>query len=142
MTSPAASDRTFGKYHVVRPLKIGGTAAIYLAVMRGEDNFSREVVVKRPLPHLVADPRSRKMFLDEAHIASRLNHPNICQVLDLVARNDEIYLVLEYLRGVDLREILKQGIRLGRLMPPEVAVWIAILYGHCQYHLRRWDWVD
>ncbi len=115
-----------GKYHIVRPLKVGGTAAIYLAVMRGEDNFSREVVVKRPLPHLIADPRSRKMFVDEAHIASRLNHPNICQVLDLVSRQNEIYLVLEYLRGVDLREILKQCIHNGHLIPPEIAVWMGI----------------
>ncbi|MEQ8979807.1 MAG: serine/threonine protein kinase, partial [Deltaproteobacteria bacterium] len=64
----------FGKYHIVKPLKIGGTAAIYLAIMRGENNFSREVVVKRPLPHLVADQRSRLMFIDEAHIAARLSH--------------------------------------------------------------------
>ena len=115
-----------GKYHIVKPLKIGGTAAIYLAIMRGENNFSREVVIKRPLPHLVAEPRSRHMFIDEAHIASRLSHPNICQVLDLVAREDELYIVLEYLRGVDLREILKRCIQLGRLLPPEVAVWVAI----------------
>ncbi|MEQ8272486.1 MAG: protein kinase [Deltaproteobacteria bacterium] len=116
----------FGKYHIVKPLKIGGTAAIYLAIMRGENNFSREVVVKRPLPHLVADQRSRLMFIDEAHIAARLSHPNICQVLDLVSRENELYLVLEYLRGVDVREIIKRCIQLTRLMPPEVAVWIAI----------------
>src|SRR5262245_33798929 len=100
-----ASERTLGRYHIVKPLKIGGTAAIYLAVMRGENNFSREVVIKRPLPHLVADQRARLMFVDEAHIASRLAHPNVCQVLDLVAREEELYLVLEYLRGVDLREV-------------------------------------
>ena len=115
-----------GKYHIVKPLKIGGTAAIYLAIMRGENNFSREVVIKRPLPHLIADRRSRLMFIDEAHIAARLSHPNICQVLDLVAREHEVYLVLEYLRGVDVREMLKRCIQLGRLMPPEVAVWVAI----------------
>lgn len=115
-----------GKYRVVRPLKIGGTAAIYLALMRGENNFSREVVIKRPLPHLVADTRLRLMFIDEAHIAARLAHPNICQVLDLVARDDELYLVLEYLRGVDLREVLKVCIRSRHFMPPELAVWIGI----------------
>ena len=114
------------KYHIVKPLKLGGTAAIYLAIMRGENNFSREVVIKRPLPHLVAEPRSRSMFIDEAHIASRLSHPNICQVLDLVAREDELYIVLEYLRGVDLREIIKRSMQLGRSLPPEVAVWIAV----------------
>jgi serine/threonine protein kinase len=128
MSHPALPEpeRQLGKYHIVRPLKVGGTAAIYLAVLRGENNFSREVVIKRPLPHLVADSRARLMFIDEAHIASRLSHPNICQVLDLVARDDELYLVLEYLKGVDLREILKRCMELGRLLPIEVCAWIAI----------------
>ncbi|MCK6551478.1 serine/threonine protein kinase, partial [Myxococcota bacterium] len=123
---PDQPELRLGKYHVVRPLKVGGTAAIYLAVMRGENGFSREVVVKRPLPHLVTDARARLMFIDEAHIASRLSHPNICQVLDLVARDDELYLVLEYLKGVDLREMLKRCVELGRFMPPEIATWIGI----------------
>jgi serine/threonine-protein kinase len=128
MNHPALPEpeRQLGKYHIVRPLKVGGTAAIYLAVLRGENNFSREVVIKRPLPHLVADGRARLMFIDEAHIASRLSHPNICQVLDLVSREDELYLVLEYLKGLDLREILKRCMELGRLLPAEVGVWIAI----------------
>lgn len=126
MGSSVQPSPRLGRYRIVKPLKIGGTAAIYLAVMRGEGAFSREVVVKRPLPHLVADQRARLMFVDEAHIASRLSHPNICQVLDLVSREDELYLVLEYLRGVDLREVLKRLLQLGQLMPPEVAVWIAV----------------
>ena len=125
LVSPPSSAPA-GKYHIVKPLKLGGTAAIYLAIMRGENNFSREVVIKRPLPHLVAEPRSRHMFIDEAHIASRLSHPNICQVLDLVAREAELYIVLEYLRGVDLREIIKRCIRLGRPVPVEIAVWLAV----------------
>jgi eukaryotic-like serine/threonine-protein kinase len=127
-SAPAGTtpDRVLGKYQIVRPLKLGGTAAIYLAISRGENNFSREVVIKRPLPHLLSDPRSRLMFIDEAHIAARLSHPNICQVLDLVAREDECYLVMEYLRGVDLREILKRCFELNRYISPEVAVWIAI----------------
>ncbi|MBK8013527.1 MAG: protein kinase [Deltaproteobacteria bacterium] len=115
---------SFGKYRVVRPMKIGGTAAIYLAVMRGENRFLREVVIKRPLPHLVADARARAMFVDEAHIVSRLAHSNICQVLDLVARQDELYLVLEYLKGVDVREILRRCFETNRLIPPELAVYI------------------
>ncbi|MEO1234355.1 MAG: protein kinase [Myxococcota bacterium] len=122
----ADSREVRGKYRVVRPLKVGGTASIYLAVMRGENAFSREVVIKRPLPHLVADGRARLMFVDEAHIAARLQHPNVCQVLDLVSRDDEVYLVLEYLRGVDLRELIKDGIRRRICLPVELAVWIAV----------------
>jgi serine/threonine-protein kinase len=121
----AGDGRETGKYQIVEPLKRGGTAAIYLAVMRGENRFSREVVIKRPLPHLVADRRLRSMFIDEAHIASRLSHPNIVQVIDLVAREDEIYLVLEYLKGRDLRELLRRSSELGRKLPIDVSVWIA-----------------
>lgn len=113
-----------GKYRIVRPLRVGGTASIYLAVMRGENAFSREVVIKRPLPHLVSDERARLMFIDEAHIAARLAHPNICQVLDLVARDDELYLVLEYLRGVDLREVIKDCLHRRALLDVDIAVYI------------------
>lgn len=113
-----------GKYKIIEPLKTGGTAAIYLAVMRGENNFSREVVVKRPLPHLLVDRQLRSMFIDEAHIASRLAHPNIIQVIDLVANDDDVFLVLEYLRGRDLREVLRRSTDLGRLVPQELSAWI------------------
>lgn len=114
-----------GKYQVIEPIKTGGTALIELAIMRGENNFSREVVLKRPLPHLLADRALRAMFLDEAHLASRLAHPNVVQVIDLVARDDEIFLVLEYLRGRDLREVIKRGAERGRVVPPDIAAYIA-----------------
>jgi serine/threonine protein kinase len=113
-----------GKYQVIEPIKTGGTALIELAIMRGENNFSREVVLKRPLPHLLADRSLRAMFLDEAHLASRLAHPNVVQVIDLVARDDEIFLVLEYLRGRDLREVIKRGTERGRVVPPDIAAYI------------------
>jgi serine/threonine-protein kinase len=113
-----------GKYQVIEAIKTGGTALIELAIMRGENNFSREVVLKRPLPHLLADRSLRAMFLDEAHLASRLAHPNVVQVIDLVARDDEIFLVLEYLRGRDLREVIKRGTERGRVVPPDIAAYI------------------
>ncbi|MFO0728610.1 MAG: protein kinase [Myxococcota bacterium] len=113
-----------GKYQIVEPLRQGGTAAIYLAVMKGENGFSREVVVKKPLPHLLADRHLRSMFIDEAHIASRLAHPNIVQVIDLVAREDDVFLVLEYLRGVDLREVLRRTAELGQRVPEDLAAYI------------------
>lgn len=113
-----------GKYQIVEPLRQGGTAAIFLAVMKGENGFSREVVVKRPLPHLLADRHLRSMFIDEAHIASRLAHPNIVQVIDLVARDDDVFLVLEYLRGVDLREVLRRTSELGQRVPEDLAAYI------------------
>jgi len=113
-----------GKYQVIESLKTGGTALIELAIMRGENNFSREVVLKRPRPDLLADRQLRAMFLDEAHLASRFSHPNVVQVIDLVAREDEVFLVLEHLRGRDLRELIKRSNELGRLIPADITAYI------------------
>lgn len=113
------------RYEIVEPLKTGGSAEVFLGLMRGENGFVREVVIKRPRAHLAAEPRFRAMFVDEAHIASRLAHPNIVQVIDLVANPTEVYLVLEYLSGRDLRELLRRCFDTGRLPPLDVSLYIA-----------------
>lgn len=120
--SGAGSNR---RYEIVEPLKTGGSAEVFLGLMHGENGFVREVVIKRPRAHLAAEPRFRAMFVDEAHIASRLSHPNIVQVIDLVANPTEVYLVLEYLSGRDLRELLRRSFDTGRLPPIDVAIYIA-----------------
>ena len=118
-----------GKYQIVEPLQTGGTAAIYLAVMRGENDFTREVVIKRPLPHLVADRRLRAMFIDEAHIASRLSHPNLVQVIDLVARSCDPFAPLKVFQ------------RLGYRLPERVELRSGVQFeGECRpgpYRLHR-----
>ncbi len=118
-------DLLLGKYRIVQPIKTGGTAAIYLAIAHGENLFSREVVIKRPLPHLLADPRLRDMFIDEAHVQSRLAHPNIVQVIDLIAQGNEVFLVLEFLNGVDLREINQRCADRGHTVPQHLAAYIS-----------------
>ena len=99
----ATTTSRVGQYEVVEPLKTGGTAAIYLGLLRSENGFTREVVIKKPLPHLLADRQLRAMFEDEAHIASRLAHPNVVQVLDLVVRDDDV------LMGVGFRMLAPAG---------------------------------
>ena len=121
---PNSTELLLGKYQIIQPIKTGGTAAIYLAIMHGENRFTREVVIKRPLPHLLADPRLRNMFIDEAHVQSRLSHPNIVQVIDLVSKDAEVYLVIEYLSGRDLRELHSRLTEQKRLMPLALAVWM------------------
>jgi serine/threonine protein kinase len=122
--SADATELLLGKYQIVQPIKTGGTAAIYLALLHGENQFTREVVIKRPLPHLLADERLRSMFVDEAFVQARLSHPNIVQVIDLVSKGSEVYLVLEYLSGRDLREILIRLAERDERMPLDVALHI------------------
>ncbi len=113
------------RYEIIEALKTGGSAEVFLGLMRGENGFVREVVIKKPRAHLAAEPRFRAMFVDEAHIASRLSHPNIVQVIDLVSNPTEVYLVLEYLSGLDLRELLRRCFDVGKLPPIDVALYIA-----------------
>src|SRR5688500_939333 len=83
-TAPPSSDRsvTLGKYRVIAKLGTGGMAEVYLAVARGAMNVNRLVVVKRLREEQASDPASRAMFLDEARLAARLNHPNVIQTFE------------------------------------------------------------
>ena len=100
-----------GPYRLVRRLATGGMAEIFLARQDGKDGFSRELVVKRILPHLAADPDFRRMFQGEARLAAHLSHPNVVHVYDYgsvtESTGDEtFYLAMELVRGVDLRALI------------------------------------
>jgi serine/threonine protein kinase len=99
-----------GPYRLTRRLATGGMAEIFLARQEGKDGFSRDLVVKRILPNLAADPEFRRMFRDEARLAARLSHPNVVHVYDygsVVEEGDEtFYLAMELVRGVDLRALI------------------------------------
>jgi serine/threonine-protein kinase len=57
------------------------------------------------------------MFLDEARIAARLNHPNVVQIFDLGAQDDSFFIAMEYIHGEDARRVWKQAERLGTAIP-------------------------
>jgi serine/threonine protein kinase len=99
-----------GPYRLVRRLATGGMAEIFLARQEGKDGFSRDLVVKRILPHLAADPEFKRMFQGEARLAAHLSHPNVVHVYDYGSVVDEgeetFYLAMELVRGVDLRALI------------------------------------
>jgi serine/threonine protein kinase len=94
-----------GPYVLVKRLARGGMAEIYLARKEGPEGFSRDLVIKRMLPHLSADPQFRALFREEARIVARLNHPNVVGVYDFGEDDETSYLVMELVRGVDLRAL-------------------------------------
>jgi eukaryotic-like serine/threonine-protein kinase len=94
----------------------------FRAVRTGAGGFEREVAIKVIRPDQADDPELREQFLREGKLAGALHHRAIVQVFDAGVDGDEFYLVMEYLRGVDLRRLARaQG---GRL-PWRAAVWIA-----------------
>src|SRR5215813_4104549 len=100
--TPAPETRRFGKYTLVAKLATGGMAEIFLARLHGDGGFEKLVCIKRILPHLAKDPQFVAMFLDEARVAARISHPNVCQVFELGEIDGSYYLAMEYLEGVPL----------------------------------------
>jgi serine/threonine-protein kinase len=126
----------FGRYEIKTHLSTGGMAEVYLAVQRGSGDFSKQVAVKVLLPELEEDPALVERFLYEARLASRLSHPNICQVFDAGEDQGRHYMVLEYLAGQTLGRIVRRGMRVGRPLPQTLAAFVvaraaeALAYAH------------
>jgi eukaryotic-like serine/threonine-protein kinase len=95
---------------------------VYLAEYGGEAGFRRRVVIKRLHPHLAYHPEAVRMFQDEAHVLSVLNHPNIPQVYELGFVDDQWFLAIEYVPGFTLAELCAAGVRDGVPMPFDAVV--------------------
>ena len=91
-----------GKYQLVRRLAVGGMAEVFLAKALGPMGFEKLVVVKRVLPHLAEEPRYIEMFLAEAQLVARLNHPGVVQVFDFGTHDGRPFFALEFLSGGSL----------------------------------------
>ena len=100
-----AAGTVTGKYETLRRLAVGGMGEVFLARERGHLGFSRLVVIKRLLPQLANDRDFVEMFVDEARIVGNLNHPNICQILELGDDQGVPFLALEYVRGESVSAI-------------------------------------
>jgi len=88
-----------GRYELCFHLAAGGMATVYLARLEGPDGFEKLVAVKTIHPHLAEDRRFVDMFLDEARIASRISHGNVCQTFDYGEAGGTWYIAMEYLVG-------------------------------------------
>jgi len=86
----------------------GGMGEVFLARKTGPGGFEKELVVKRILPHLARDPRFVQMFLEEARLAARLNHPHIAHIYDFGQVEGEYFLAMEHVPGRDLHWILER----------------------------------
>ena len=125
-----AGRKRLGRYELIEELAIGGMAELHLARMEGAHGFHRRVVIKRILPHLAADPEFVSMFIDEARITSHLSHPKIAQVLELgtlaktTSGKSELFIVMEYVEGIDALKLLVRCKNANLEIPPPVAVYI------------------
>jgi serine/threonine protein kinase len=116
--SSAAPLQTLGKYHLIAELGHGGMADVFLAVAQGPAGFSKLQVVKQLRPSLAENPEIVTMFLDEARLAARLNHPNVVQTYEVEQEGDHCFIAMEYLEGQPLDRILRRSKKKGGLPLP------------------------
>ncbi|MBX3269156.1 MAG: serine/threonine protein kinase [Sandaracinaceae bacterium] len=105
---PAGPLGDVGPYELLTELAQGGMGRVYLARERGESGFTRLVALKRIHDHLAREKAFVHMFLDEARIASRIQHPHVCTVFDFGRADDAYFIAMEYLRGLPLSEVLRE----------------------------------
>lgn len=98
--------RQLGRYHLLRLLGFGGMGEVYLANSKGVAGFEKLVTVKILRRQVSENPERVSDLLREAFIGVRLDHENIVQVLDLGEHEGTYFLVMEYVRGFSLREVI------------------------------------
>ena len=108
----------FGRYLLLEKIAKGGMAEVFRAAALGSAGFSKMVAVKRILPHLAEEQTFVDMLVDEAKIASTLNHPNIVQVLDLGEQSGQHFIAMEFVVGRSLDSVLGTANRCGFHRPP------------------------
>src|ERR1700691_5275237 len=124
-SSDPPSQKQIAQFELVRRLGAGGMAEVFLAKKRGAEGTYKLLVLKRILPMHGGSRRFRAMFIEEARLATRLNHPNVVQVYELQDFGDEgLLLAMEYVEGCDLGRLMSGAKSKGTRIPPWVGAWV------------------
>jgi serine/threonine-protein kinase len=128
-TDPMIGRLIDGRYQVRSRIARGGMATVYLAT---DLRLERRVAIKVMHGHLADDNTFKSRFVQEARSAARLAHPNVVNVFDQGQDSDMAYLVMEYLPGITLRDLLKDY---GKLTPEQtIDIMEAVLSGLAAAH--------
>ena len=118
------SPQKFGRYYVYDKLAVGGMAEIFKARLCGAKDFQKTLVIKR----LNVGKRNREyltnLFIDEAHLCSRLNHTNIVNTFDFSSVEGRYFIAMEYVEGQDLKQLLVRMTKNRELVPIDLVLFI------------------
>jgi serine/threonine protein kinase len=136
---PFEPGTTIRDYEVLAQIGSGGIGRVLLARRRGPHGFEKLVAIKTLRYDDDEWVHNHAMFLDEARLAARLDHPAIAQVYDFWVEAGRCYLVMEYIRGAPVSRLLQ---RLGQPLPVPVAIALAARVGlalHAAHETRDTD---
>ncbi|HET9959611.1 MAG TPA: protein kinase [Polyangiaceae bacterium] len=133
-----APGHVLGRYELLMPIAAGGMAMVWAARLKGTRGFQKIVAVKTMLPKLSEDAQFEQMFLDEASLALQIRHPHVVDILDLGEQNGVLFLVMEWIDGVPLNQLMKASKGAGGI-PLSIAVRIVMQASaglHAAHELR------
>ena len=127
----ALTGRKGVRYEVLAEIGSGGMATVQYGRLNGPHGFARNVAIKRLHPQFAKDPEFVKMFIDEARLSARVAHANIVATLDVIDGPGELSLVMDYVHGESLWDLLRLTNQYGTHIPVRVATALAagVLYG-------------
>lgn len=114
-----------GSYELLVELASGGMATVYLA-RKAASRDAPLIAVKRPHRHLASDKGFLSMLVDEARLASSIQHDNVVKVREMGFDNGEPFIVMDYVEGASLADVRKELSAFGRAIDPRFAVRIAL----------------
>jgi serine/threonine protein kinase/tetratricopeptide (TPR) repeat protein len=124
-TPASPPPKEIAQFEIVRRLGAGGMAEVFLAKKLGAEGTYKVLVLKRILPAHGSSRRFRAMFIEEARLATRLNHPNVVQVYEFQDFGDQgLLLAMEYVEGCDFGHLMSSSKAKGTKIPPWVGAWI------------------
>ena len=102
------------RYRILEKLDAGGMAEIYRGEVESIQGFKKQIAIKRILPQLTRNKKFVAMFLDEARVSLYLNHANIVQVFDIGRSSETFFIVMEFVDGMNLRDLNESLVRQRR----------------------------
>src|SRR3954453_23797013 len=127
------------RYRIERYLTEGGMGAIYVGKKLGPGGFEKDVLLKQLLPEHTSRPECPDLFFRGAKISATVDHASIVHTFDLVESDESLFIVMEYVRGADLRTICRRAKLRRRAVPAAAATQVAreVLAGLGYAHARR-----
>jgi eukaryotic-like serine/threonine-protein kinase len=102
------------RYRITERIAAGGMAEVFKGVAESLQGFRKSIAIKRVLPALTKNKKFVAMFLDEARLSLHLQHANVVQVFDIGHADETYFIVMEYVDGVDLKQMLEWRRRIGK----------------------------
>jgi serine/threonine protein kinase len=124
LESRSKQSTQLGRYALFDQIAEGGMATVHLGRLIGPVGFSKIVAIKQMHESAARNPDFVAMFLDEARLSGRVQHPNVVATYDVIAKGGEAFLVMEYVHGESLAALLRAARKREQRLAPAIAVHI------------------